>query len=149
MRSDETVADVDFRPDHLVTTVTALITTMRFVGGSIGYTIYSVVFNQKLASILPTEIATYAVQAGLPMTDATNFVTTLLASPADAQNMTGVTPAILAAAATGSQWAYSRALAYVWYTSIPFGVITVAICAVLPEIRHYLTDRVPVNIARK
>lgn len=126
----------------------ALVVTLRFVGGAIGYTIYYAIFTDKIKTILPTEVGQYAVAAGLAPANAMEFVTVFLTEPAEVGTLSYATPSILAAAAEGTRWAYSKALAYVWYTSIPFGVLTLAVVLFLPDIRKYMTSRVAVNIGR-
>lgn len=63
---------------------------------------------------LPIYIGTYAVKAGLPITEAVAFVTTYLTAPDKLAEIPGLTPDILAGAAKGSQWAYAESLQYVW-----------------------------------
>lgn len=101
-------------PDALITTCAALSLSVRAVGGSIGYSIYYNIFANKLKVKLPARVAEYAVKAGLPLTSAKLFVGTLLTAPAQIEKIPGVTPAILAAAAKGEQWAYADSLQYVW-----------------------------------
>ncbi|GIZ43166.1 hypothetical protein CKM354_000640400 [Cercospora kikuchii] len=136
-------------PDNLIATAVALVVTLRFVGGAIGYTIYYAIFTDKITGILPVQVGTYAVGAGLNPADATEFVTTFLTAPADVVLLPYASPAIVAAATEGTRWAYSKALTYVWYTSIPFGIITIAVALFLPDIRKWMTSRVAVNIGRK
>jgi len=95
----------------MIATATALTLTIRFVGGSIGYSINYNVFVQKLGARLPELIIEYATRAGLPESSAVEFVTMFLTNPAAAAaNVTGVTPAVLDGAAMGSRWAYAYAL---------------------------------------
>lgn len=42
------------------------------------------------------------------------------------------------------QWAFADALKYVWYTTIPFGIISFIACLFLPNIKKYMTNRVAV-----
>lgn len=101
-------------PDALITTCAALSLSVRAVGGSIGYSIYYNIFANKLKAKLPARIAEYAVKAGLPIASAKVFVGTLLTVPAQVAKIPGVTPAVLAGAAKGEQWAYADSLQYVW-----------------------------------
>ncbi|KIW21582.1 hypothetical protein PV08_02162 [Exophiala spinifera] len=133
-------------PDSLIATATALTLTIRFVGGSIGYSIYYNVFTEKLTSKLPTTVGAYAVQAGLPESSVAEFVASFLTAPATAANVTGVTPAILQAATVGSRWGYADALRYVWYVSIPFGVLSVVGCFLIGDISRFMTNRIAVQI---
>lgn len=131
-------------PDALLATTAALAVSARTIGGSIGFTIYYNVFSNKLNKALPRLIAEHAIQAGLPVEDATTFVTTFLTNPAELTSTPGFSPAVAQAAAIGSRWAFSHALKFVWYTSIPFGVLAVACAIALPAIKAYKTNRVAV-----
>lgn len=54
------------------------------------------------------------MKAGLPLDQATLFVGTYLTAPDKLATFPGITPAILAGAVKGSQWAYAESLQYVW-----------------------------------
>ena len=84
--------------------------------------------------------------AGLSANDTTGFVTTFLTAPANITNAPGYSPAIVAAATIGSKWAYAESLKYVWYTSIPFGILAMISCFFLPSIKKYQTNRVAVSL---
>jgi pimeloyl-ACP methyl ester carboxylesterase len=133
-------------PDSLIATVTALTLTIRFVGGSIGYSIYYNVFSQKLASKLPERVLAFALEAGLPDSSATDFVQTFLSVPANISSVAGVTPTIIRAATIGSRWAYSDALAYVWYVSIPFGILSIIGCFLIGDVSKFMTNRIAVQM---
>lgn len=133
-------------PDSLIATTTALTLTVRFVGGSIGYSIYYNVFIDKLGTNLPAKVLEYALDAGLPESSAEAFVSTFLSTPAAAVNVTGVTPAIVEAAVIGSRWGYSEALKYVWYVSIPFGCLSIVGCFLIGDISRFMTNRIAVEL---
>ncbi|OQV05048.1 hypothetical protein CLAIMM_09846 [Cladophialophora immunda] len=133
-------------PDSLIATATALTLTIRFVGGSIGYSIYYNVFSEKLTNKLPERVLAFALDAGLPKSSAAAFVQTFLTAPANATDVSGVTPAIIEAATIGTRWAYSDALAYVWYVSIPFGALSIVGCLLIGDISKYMTNRIAVQI---
>jgi len=101
-------------PDALITTCAALSLSVRTAGGSIGYSIYYNIFANKLTARLPLYVGEWAVKAGLPPAQAVAFVTTFLTEPAGIAQIPGVTPAVIAAATKGTQWAYAEALRYVW-----------------------------------
>src|SRR5579859_826314 len=65
-------------PDHLIGTVVGFALSIRFIAGGIGYTIYYNVFYTRLTDILPLNVVTSAIQAGLPPSSATSFVGALL-----------------------------------------------------------------------
>lgn len=101
-------------PDALITTCAALSLSVRAVGGSIGYSIYYNIFANKITARLPLRVAEFAVKAGLPIAEAKLFVGTFLTAPKSLAKVPGVTPAIVAAATKGVQWAYADSLQYVW-----------------------------------
>lgn len=101
-------------PDALITTCAALSLSVRAVGGSIGYSIYYNIFATKITARLPAYVAEFAIKAGLPLEDAKVFVGTFLTAPEELAKVPGVTPAIIAAASKGVQWAYADSLKYVW-----------------------------------
>ncbi|KAF1352677.1 hypothetical protein EJ07DRAFT_168801 [Lizonia empirigonia] len=112
-------------PDALITTAAALSLSICTVGGSIGYSIYYNIFATKLEQNLPKYAAEYAIKAGLPVTSAVEFVTIFLTAPAtlETTQIEGATPAVIAGATKGVQWAYSQSLRYVWVSFIRlFGI---------------------------
>ncbi|KIW77617.1 hypothetical protein Z517_10063 [Fonsecaea pedrosoi CBS 271.37] len=133
-------------PDSLLATTAALSLSIRTVGGSIGFTIYYNIFVNKLNTQLPKQIAKYAIKAGLPAADATEFVTMFLAAPANITQAVGYTPQVLAGATLGERWAYAESLKWVWVTSIPFGVLAIITCFFIPNIKKYQTNRVAVAL---
>ena len=133
-------------PDSLIATAAALTLTIRFVGGSIGYSIYYNVFAQRLAPALPERVLEYASEAGLPQGSAVDFVTAFLTDPASVGSIPGVTESVVQAATMGSRWAYAEALEYVWYVSIPFGVLSVIACFCIGDVSRFMTNRIAVEM---
>lgn len=104
------------------------------------------IFKEKLDAALPTYIATYAIEAGLPLTSAKEFVLTYLTAPANITSVPGVTAAVLEGAVIGTRWAYSESLKWVWITSIPFGVCAIIACLFIGDIGKYMTNRVAAKL---
>jgi hypothetical protein len=107
------------------------------------------VLVNKFTVSLPELVAKYAINAGLPVSSATEFVGTYLTVPANATNIAGVTTEILAAALKGSQWAYSESLRMVWLISIPFGVCAIVACCFIGNTQKFMTNRVAARIHHK
>jgi len=133
-------------PDTSIATCVALSLTIRSVGGSIGYAIYYNIFINKFTKKLPLYIAQYAIEAGLPATEATVFVETFVGAPAQLATIPGVTEKIIDAATIGTRWAYAESLKYVWLTSISFGACAIVSCLFIGDITKYMTSRVAARI---
>lgn len=136
-------------PDRYIGTTAALSLSVRFLGGSVGTAIYYNIFNTKIKTNLPAYVGKAAVQAGLPQDSVVAFVTAIttpITGAEDAQKVPGVTPQILQAGALAAEWAFNDSLKYVWYATIPFGIICMLCCLALPNIRQYMTNRVAVDI---
>jgi len=133
-------------PDAYIATVVALINALRFLGGSIGYSIYYSIFTSKIKVKLPAYVAEYAIKAGLPVESAMAFVGALLTDPTKVALVPGVTPQIIAAGSLGVQWAYAESMKYIWYSSLPFGVLCIIGCLVMENNSRFITNRVAATL---
>ena len=134
-------------PDNYIGTTGALSLSSRFLGGSVGTAIYFNVFNQKIMQELPALVAQAATTHGVSKENAILLVKAM-AAQADYEalgaQVPGISKAALDAAIYARQLSYAESLKYVWYTTIPFGVISTLCCLALPNIRQYMTNRVAV-----
>ncbi|KAK5090250.1 hypothetical protein LTR05_000421 [Lithohypha guttulata] len=133
-------------PDTTIATCVALSLAIRTIGGSIGYAIYYNVFVNRLTPRLPAYVGAYAVEAGLPVASATEFVTVLLTDPSKIAAVPGVTAEIIQAGAMGSRWAYAESLRNVWLVSIAFGGCAIVACIFLGNISKYMTNRIAAHV---
>ena len=129
-------------PDAYIGTVVALTNALRYLGGSIGYSIYYSIFTSKLTEKLPIYVATAAYNAGLPLSSIIEFVGALATDPTKIALIPGVTPEIIAAGTKALQWAYSDSLKYVWYSSLPFGILCIIGSLVMEKNSRFITNRV-------
>jgi hypothetical protein len=118
--------------------------SVRTLGGAIGTTIYSAIFQNKLGAYLPESVAEYAIQAGLPVSSAPAFVEAFLTPGGNVSIVPNVTPEVLKQAALGQAWSYSHAFKYVWGTSVAFGGVACLLCLLIPNTRKHMTNRVAV-----
>lgn len=133
-------------PDNYIGTVGALSLSSRFLGGSVGTSVYFNVFNEKISKNLPALVEAAALKNNVPAKSILPLIEAM-ASPDYATlgaQVNGVTQAALSAAIYARQWAFADSLKYVWYTTIPFGVISTLCCLALPNIKQYMTNRVAV-----
>jgi hypothetical protein len=137
-------------PDNIIATCVALSLSIRTVGGSVGTAVNSNIFGTKLKERFPLYVVKYAIAAGLPMSSATKFVELFLTAPQKITPATvpGVTAAVMEGAKIGSRWAYAESLKYIWYTMLPFGILSIVACLSMGNIGKFMTNRIAANIRR-
>lgn len=135
-------------PDAFIGTTAALSLAVRFLGGSVGTTIYYNIFNTNFKSKFPQYVATAAIQAGLPAAEVPAFAKALSedSTGAAALKVPGVNLQILQAGGLAAQWALNDSLKGVWYASVAVGGLCIIASAFLPNIRKYMSDRVAVDL---
>ena len=103
-------------PDAYIGTTGALSLSARFLGGSVGTSIYFNIFNNKIKEQLPAQVLPVAVNGGLSQSNAVKLIQALaLANYAEvAPTIPGVTPQVLEQAIYARQWAFANSLKYVW-----------------------------------
>jgi hypothetical protein len=131
-------------PDAAISTITGISLAVRTLGGSVGVSIYSAIYSNKIGQYLVTDISERVVEAGLPATAVPDFLAAYLTPGQNASLIEGVTPFVLEQAAIGRAWANAHAISFVWYASVAFAAISVVCCAFLPNIRQQMTNRVAV-----
>jgi Fungal trichothecene efflux pump (TRI12) len=125
-------------------TLTAIMVSIRYLGASIGYAIYFSVLQRKLAGVLPTNVATAAINAGLPVNQTAGFVTALLGSNQTALATYGV--GILEAGMSAVRTSYEESFKLVYFVSIAFGGTAFVGCLFLGNVKKYIVEGLVVDI---
>ena len=133
-------------PDAYIGTTAALSLACRFLGGSVGTTIYYNIFDNAYKKNFPNFVAPAVLKAGLPENELVTFITTLAADPAACLKIPGVTMEIFETGVLQAQTALTYSLRGVWYASIAVGGIAMIASAFLPNIRRFMTNHVAVDI---
>lgn len=122
-------------PDEFVGTVGALSLSVRFMGGSIGTSIFFNTFFPKSSEFLPRNVAGAAMSAGVSDPTILQALVVAYASqvPGAASMVQGVTATTVASTQYASQMAYAEALKYVWYATIPFRCCELHLLRILAE----------------
>jgi hypothetical protein len=132
-------------PDDFIGTASALMTSLRYIGASVGYAVYFSVLDRKLANVLPTNsIATAAIEAGLPAGQAPGFVGALLGANSTA--LAGYSLTILQAGEGAVITSYEEGFKLVYLVSIAFGGTAVLCCLFLGKVGRYIKNRLAVDI---
>ncbi|KAK5175466.1 uncharacterized protein LTR77_000605 [Saxophila tyrrhenica] len=116
-------------PHHLIATATAVTTSARAVAATVFTAIYAASFSSRAATLVPAHVASAAVGAGLSPDALPEFIPAFLEKQESAlAAITGVTPAVLAAAAGGAKQGIADSLRVVYMIAAPFGAVAVIAC---------------------
>jgi Fungal trichothecene efflux pump (TRI12) len=131
-------------PDEAIATITAATVSIRLVGASIGYAIYFNVLQNKVASVLPLNVATAAANAGVAPDKIPQFMSAFLGGNTTA--LAGYSLTVIEAATDAVKSSYVEGFRLVYFVSIAFGGSAVIACLFLGDIRRFMVDRVAVDI---
>ncbi|KAE8315878.1 major facilitator superfamily domain-containing protein [Aspergillus transmontanensis] len=106
---------------ELITLASALMTTVRSLGGAIGLAINNAVLNGTLNKELPKEVGTAVLSLGLPSSSLPALISALAAQNENAvASISGVTPEIADAAVAAMKRAYLASFRNAWIISAAF-----------------------------
>ena len=94
---------------------------MRALGTAVGTVLLTAIYEIKLDQFQPQYISAVAINAGLPAVDISTFITgTVTSNSTLLYGIPGISASLVAAGASASLDAYTKALHYGWYTVYPF-----------------------------
>lgn len=106
---------------ELITLASALMTTVRSLGGAIGLAINNVVLNGTLNKELPEEVGKAVLSLGLPSSSLPALISALAAQNKKAvASISGITPEIAEAAFAAMRRAYLASFRNAWIVSAAF-----------------------------
>jgi hypothetical protein len=121
--------------------------SIRSAISTVGSTIYVIVLTSRLKETIPSQVPPAVIAAGLPASSVEAYMTAASAGSAAAlEKIEGITPAIMAAGARAFQVAYSDAYRTIFYASIAFGVIAIALSFFVPNVDDLLTEKVSTQL---
>ncbi|KAK2809258.1 hypothetical protein FQN50_003899 [Emmonsiellopsis sp. PD_5] len=117
--------------------------------GVIGTAIVMAILAAKIPIELQAHVAPAALKAGLPETSLAALFAALAKATEDAlAAVPGINGEIMAAVGMAQREGYAAAYRYIYYTTIPFGVVATAAACALRPIKHLLTSHVPKIVER-
>jgi hypothetical protein len=128
-------------PDDLIATVAALTLSIRVIGGVIGYSAYYNVLYSKAEPLVTQAVIQSCLDAGVYNITIIEEVGALLAASLDEEilpllgNQTQADVIIAAA-----QIAFAEAYKWVYYVSIPFGVVCIVAACFLEDMSPYMVS---------
>ena len=117
--------------------------SIRAIGGAVAQTVYVSILTNKVATFLPALVVPAATSAGLPAESLPALFAGITAGNFTA--VPGITPEIIAAAGAATQQAYLESFRYVFYATIPFGVLLIFFSYLSPNFDKYLS----MNVAKR
>ncbi|KLJ12199.1 hypothetical protein EMPG_09549 [Blastomyces silverae] len=131
-------------PDKHIGTSFGTMGCVRVGVGVIGTAIVLAILAAKIPVELQNHVVPAALGAGLPETSIPDLFAAMAKATQDAMAaVPGINPAIIAAVGRAQQEGYAAAYRYIYYTTIPFGVVATAAAIALRPIKHLLTSHVP------
>lgn len=123
-----------------------LLGTFRSAGGAVGNAIFNTVFQDKFRTFSAEEIPRAAIAAGLNPADLgaiiPGSIVFNLGVPNALDGIEGMTPAIAQSLREAVRLAYGRAFQFVFYITIPFGVLAVIASFWVEDPTPYMTNHV-------
>ena len=136
-------------PNGLIATAATTVSATRGFGGSIGVVIFGVIFNSKI-KMLPSNIATAAIKAGLSPTSVPGLISAGLSGDAAAlMKVPEVDPAIIAAMTVAQANTYADSFRYVWYALIPFAVLALIITLFVRSTKAQMTSQIASTVEHR
>lgn len=122
---------------------TGVLGSIRGFGGAIAQALYLSVLGNEMAKKLPANVIPAATAAGLPESSLEALFAAL--TTGDFSGVPGITDSVIAAAAEAMKQAYVQSFKIVFYTTIPFSFILLAMSFLVPNMEKYLGY----NVAKK
>lgn len=126
----------------------------RNLGGSIGTAVFLTILNGSVSGRLATNIPAAAASAGYGAHDTANLIAAVRgAAIGIPDSFQGLQPPISDAAAAAAiqafRTSYAAAYKIVFYSTIPFGVLSFVACLFIRDAGKYMTNHVSVHLQRK
>ncbi|EXJ73462.1 uncharacterized protein A1O5_03223 [Cladophialophora psammophila CBS 110553] len=126
---------------------TGLMGTSRATGGAIAIALFGSIIRNKTAANLAPELAAAVIAAGLPKSQVEAFIAAFISgSPTALESIEGVTPGVLAAAATAAKYVFADAYKLLYLVTLSFGVPAIVAAALSRSCDDKLTSQVPVRL---
>ncbi|KAJ5924924.1 hypothetical protein N7454_007563 [Penicillium verhagenii] len=141
-------------PDRFIGLAISMAGAIRGLGGSIGVTIFSTIFSSKVDKFLPQNICEVLVEAGMNKTTISEIMPEILeavsAGVTDALiEIPGITSNVVNAIQFAVAQAYSDSFPFIWYSLLPFAVVSMLISMFLKSTKQQMTGVVAAGVQRR
>ncbi|KAI5450883.1 hypothetical protein NCC49_002624 [Naganishia albida] len=130
-------------PPDAIATVSALVISLRSLGGSVGLAVCTAIFSSKLAHELPAQIAPRVIKLGFNPQYLGALIGGLSSQniPAVSQ-IPGITPQIIGAGVAGLKMAFINATKYIWIFGIALSGLAAVLCLFIENLSHEYTAEI-------
>jgi MFS family permease len=130
-------------PNELVATSVTIGTSVRGLGGAIGIVMISTIFQNKITNFLPKKINEVIVKEGISISHLPQIISSLsIGDTAALAQVPGISVRVVTALLAANQQAYADSYRYMWYSLIPFCVLTLLSACLLKSTKDQLTVEV-------
>jgi MFS family permease len=141
-------------PDRFIGLAISMAGAIRGLGGSIGVTIFSTIFSSKLDRFLPQKIGEVLIEAGMSKTTTSEIIPEILdavsAGTTDALvEIPGITSNVVNAIKVAVAEAYSDSFPFIWYSLLPFAVVSMLVSTFLKSTKQQMTGVVAAGVQRR
>lgn len=141
-----TSLSVTLKDQRLIGTGVGVATSMRTVISTAAATVFTAIFSNRLASTIPSVVPPALLQAGLPESSISKFLTLLNSSPDQLESIPGANRTIIEVGLAAFKDANAQAYSTVYLSTLAFSGLGVIFSFVTPKIETLLTDEVSVRL---
>ncbi|KAH7037517.1 fungal trichothecene efflux pump [Microdochium trichocladiopsis] len=134
-------------PDDLIATVSALTLAVRVIGGTLGFAVYYNVFAAKLGANMARMLVPACAELGITAPETVGRIVALTAGSLTDKILDDVLHGDVEAwraVVLAGQRAFEASYPWVYYASIPFGVVSIIASLFVTDTSGYMDDHVAV-----
>ncbi len=129
-------------PSHLLATSNLILAAVRVIGGLLGLTIFSVVYNSKANVDIPQAVLPILTEAGIPQDLVPKIIGILLQAPQALAQVPSIPPALLNQILAATAQASAECYRYVWYCIMAASAACLVSTLFLVDVPERMTNQV-------
>jgi hypothetical protein len=133
-------------PHQYLGVAMGIVTTSRYVGGSVGSTIYQVILSNQLSDNLGKNVAAALAKAGVPIAKIPAIAEAIALGETTSPALADASPTALGAGVLALKLTYVHAFKIIYLTAIAFGVLGILCAAFSRNIGEFLTNKIDVEM---
>ncbi|KAH7412898.1 fungal trichothecene efflux pump [Cadophora sp. MPI-SDFR-AT-0126] len=135
-------------PHHLIGTSIMVLSTFRGVGGAVGISIFTSIYNNKVSTFIPEQVTPVLVQANIPAAVFPTIFQILFSAPSALKSLPMLTADnikdIMAASAIGAAQGFKQ----VWFGIMGMSAICLCVAFLIVDTPEKMTNHIESNLER-